>query len=338
MATAALGNFIQTTTRDHYFPTSVDNIFAGNNLFGRFMANSRPWAGGRQIKKVTYLEKSTTGGSYSGFDTFTIAQEDTRQTFVANPAQYYWSLALSGIDVAVNKGKEAILNVIAQEFEEKTKAIKDKMGDDLYLDGTGNNNKAFSGLVYHIDDSTSVTTYQGLSRSTYSSLQATRNAQSGALGFDDIASDYDACQIGSDNPTLGVTTPAVFTIIEALVSLTYNVNINQSYPKGVPTGITPNAGISASAGLNAINFRGVPIIADEKCTSGKFWFLNENHLWFYRLQPDPMFARGGSKNGYGWTGWKLSQNQDAATGQLLWYGQLFGDSPRTMSRRTGIAS
>ena len=66
--------------------------------------------------------------------------------------------------------------------------------------------------------------------------------------------------------------------------------------------------------------------------------LNENHLWLYRLDVDPMFAKGGSKNGFGWTDWKLSQNQDAAVGQLLFYGQLFGDSPRTMAVRDTVTS
>lgn len=332
-----LGNFIQTTTKENYFPTAVDNIFGGNNLLGRFMSKSRPWTGGRQIKKITYLTKSTTGGSYSGFDTFTTTQEDTRQTLTVDPAQYYWNLSLSGIDVAVNKGKEAIVNVIAQEFEEKTKALKDKMGDDLYGDGTDNSSKAILGLKYHIDDATEAATFQGLSRATYTTLKSTENSQSGALTFANIGADYDACQIGDDSPTLGVTTPAVFTIIEALITITRNTNIDGKYQL-VPTGLTPGAGVSANFGLNSIYYRGVPIIADEKCTAANFYFLNENHLWLYRLDADPMFAKGGTKNGFGWTGWKFSQNQDAAVGQLLWYGQMFGDSPRTMSRRTNITS
>ena len=170
------GNFVQTTTRDHFFTSAVDNIFTGNNLLGIFMRNSRPWPGGKRIEKTTVLSKSTTGGSYSGFDTFTLTQEDTRQMLYADPVQYYWNLTISGIQKAVNKGSEAFIDLIAQEFDEKTKAIKDKLGDDLYGDGTGNNNKALNGLVYHIDDSTSITTYQGLSRSTYATLKATRNA------------------------------------------------------------------------------------------------------------------------------------------------------------------
>jgi len=91
-------------------------------------------------------------------------------------------------------------------------------------------------LQSHVDDGTTAVTYQNLSRTTYTNLNATRNAQSGALTFANLATDYDAAQRGVDSPTLIVTTPAVWTIIEALVTFTNNVNIGQAYAKLAPTG------------------------------------------------------------------------------------------------------
>jgi hypothetical protein len=46
----------------------------------------------------------------------------------------------------------------------------------------------------------------------------------------------------------------------------------------------------------------------------------------------------GSREGFGWTGWKRSTNQNAIVGHLLFAGQLVGESPRTMARRTGVTS
>ena len=178
-------------------------------------------------------------------------------------------------------------------------------------------------------------TYQGLSRNTYTNLRATRNAQSGALTFANLATDYDAAQRGKDSPTLGLTTPAVWTIIEALITPTNNVNINQGYPRLAPTGGTE--GVSASYWYNSIYYRGVPIVSDETCTANNLWFVNENHLFLYTIDHDPMFVDG-TKEGFGWTGWKKSQNQNVIVGQLLFAGQLVGTSPRTMSRRTAITS
>jgi hypothetical protein len=331
----ALGNFVTSVTKDKFFPKVVDNIYTGNVLFERLRGKARPWTGGSSLKIPTTVTGRTSLGSFSGFDTFTTAQEDVRVQFTINPSEYYANVTVSGIQKALNKGGEAIVDLIAAEFSDVGRALSEKIGADLYLDGTGNANKAIAGLQYQVDDATTAATFQGQSRNTYTNLRSTRNAQVGALGFANLAADYDAAQRGSDTPTLGVTTPAVWTIIEALMTLTYNTNIGQAYPRGANTGGT--AGISASAGLNAIYYRGVPIVSDEMATSGNFYFLNENHLFLYQIDHDPMFVES-SKEGFAWTGWKKSQNQNAIVGQLLFAGQIVGDSPRTMSRRTAITS
>jgi len=331
----AIGNFVTSVTKQRFFPKVVDNIYEGNVLFSRLRGQARPWGSGYKLVIPTTVKDRSSLGSYSGFDTFVTAQEDVRQQFSIDPSQYYANVTVSGIQKALNKGNEAIVDLMAAEFSDVARALSENMGEDLYLDGTGNANKDIAGLQYHVDDATTAVTYQNLSRNTYTNLRSTRNAQGGALAFSDLASDYDASQIGTDSPTLGLTTPAVWTIIEALITPVNNMNVNQAYPKLSPTGGT--SGISANYGFNALYYRGVPIIADEKCTSGNLYLLNENHLFFYQIPADPMFAES-SKEGFSWTGWKKSQNQDAIVGQLLWAGQLVGDSPRTMSRRTGITS
>lgn len=167
-------------------------------------------------------------------------------------------------------------------------------------------------------------------------MRATRNAQSGALTFANLATDYDASQIGNDVPTLIVTTPAVFSIIERLVIPTVQVNYGQVLPAGGVTG-AEGTGVRLHYGVNSLFYRGVPIITDEQCQSGNIWFVNENHLWLYEIDHDPLFVEG-SKEGFSWSGWKKSHNQNAIVGQLFFAGQLVGDSSRTMSRRTGVTS
>jgi len=330
-----MGNFVTSVTRNKFFPKVVDNVFTGNALWMRLRGKSRPWSGGAQLKIPTTVTDRTNLGSYSGFDTFITTQEDVRQQFTINPSQYYANVTLSGIQKALNKGPEGFVDLLTAEFSDVSRSLSEKLGADTYLDGTGNANKAIAGLQYHVDDGTTAGTYQGLSRTTYTNLNATRTAQGGALAFSDLAADYDAAQRGTDSPTLGVTTPAVWTIIEALLTPTYNFNLGQSYAKLNATG--GQSGIVGSSGLNAIYYRGVPIISDEMCTAANIYLLNENHLSLYTIDHDPLFVDG-SKEGFAWTGWKKSANQDAITGQILFAGQLVGDSPRTMSRRTGVTS
>jgi hypothetical protein len=242
----------------------------------------------------------------------------------------------SGIQLAVSKGPEAFLNLVAEEFSDVARALSEKIGADSYLDGTGNSNKDIAGLVYHIDDATNVVTWQGLSRNTYTNLRSTLTAQSGALSFTNLSTDTDAAQRGSDSPTLMITTPAVFSIIERLVTPTVNINYGQTFPMGSPTG-QGQSGIKLNYGVNALSWRGIPIVADEKCTAANIFTINENHLTLYELSYSPEMVDA-SKEGFAWSGWKKSTNQNALVGHLLWAGQLVGESPRTMARRTGVTS
>lgn len=333
-----LSNFVTSVTKQQFLPTVVENYYVGNPLFMRLKDRRKGWGSGYQLKVPTEIAGRTQLGSYSGADTFGTAQEDVRQQFTVNPSQYYANLTITGIQAAANRGKEAIVDLLTEEFRSVGRGLADRMGTDLYLDGTGNGSKNLTGLVAHVDDGTNVATYQGLSRTTYTTLKSTLSAQSGALSLDDMAASFDAAQVGSDQPTLGVTTPAVFSIYEGL--LTSNNRYTQVMApqrfRMTAAGIE-NAGISGNAGFTGLMFRGMPIISDDKATSGNLYMLNEKYLDLYEMQPDPAFA-GGAQEGFGWTGWKKSTNQDAIVSQMIWYGQLVGTQPRKHSRRTGITS
>jgi len=331
-----LGNFVTTTTRARFFNKAVDNAYAGNILFERLRKQARPWTGGTPLSITTHISKRTQGGSFSGFDTLPTAQEDTRIKMTVGVAEYSSApLTFSGVQLAVNKGPEAYINLMADEFQFSGKDLSDKIGDTIYLDGTGNSSKDINGLVYHVDDGTNVTNYQNQSRTTYPNLNATLTTQSGGFSFSDLATDTDASQIGDDSPTIMITTPAVFSIIERLVTPTLNVNYGTAPVTGANTGGTN--GIGLSLGANRLWWRGMPIVADEKCPSGNIFTLNENHLFLYTLDYTSEVVES-TKEGFAFTGFKKGQNQNAVVGHLLFAGQLVGDSPRTMARRTGVTS
>jgi hypothetical protein len=331
----ALSTFVTTTTQSRLLPKVVDNVLNGNVLSMRLMRDAKTWRGGTSIDIPVNLSNITGVGSYFGFDVFDTTQENIRQRAVFTPSQYYVNVSISGIQQAINQGDAAVINLVAQELDWRAKRLKDEFGTDLYLDGTGNSSKAFLGLGAAVDDSTNVTTYGTLSRSTYTNWQATLTAQSGSLSLANLAADFDAAQIGGDAPTLMVSTPAVFSIYEALLTPTVSHQFSMNDFRATSEGIVRVGGtVAANQGFRALTFRGIPFIADEKCTSGNIYTLNENHLSFYSI---PQVGRS-IKNEFAWTGFKEPANQDATTGQLLWYGQLICDSPRTQARRTGVTS
>lgn len=335
-----LSNFVTSVTKQMFLPVVVQNFYLGNVLFMRLKDKKKSWTSGWQMKIPTEIAGRTQLGSYSGADVFGTAQEDVRQQFTINPSQYYANLTITGIQRAANRGKEAIVDLLTAEFQSVGRALNDLMGTDLYGDGTGNGGKALTGLIAQVDDGTNVATFQGLSRTTYPTLKSTFNTQSGALSLANLATDFDGAQIGYDQPTLGVTTPSIFSIIEALYvsNSRYQIVQNVGRIKATAAGVMPeSAGATGNAGFTGIMFRGMPIILDDKCTTGTLFMLNENYLDLYELAADPAFVTG-SQEGFGWTGWKKPTNQDVIVSQLLWYGQLVGLEPRKNSRRVSITS
>lgn len=334
----ALGNFVTTITQDRFIPKVVDNVLNGNVLTMRLMRNPKVWRGGTSIEVPVNLSAYTNLGSYSGFDAFATTQQSTRQRATFTPSQVYCSIIVSGIQHAVNQGEAAQVDVVAAELEQRTRDLKDELGNQIYSDGTGNSSKDFLGIHAAVDDSTNVTTYGGLSRSTYTNWRGTLTAQSGSLTLANLAADFDAAQRGDDAPTLIVTTPGVFTIYEALLTPTVSHQFSMNDFRLTEDGVARVGGtLAANQGFRALTFRGIPVVADEKCTSQNIFTLNEKHLSFYTI-PQTLPGRRLVSSGFYATDWKEPANQDAVVMELLYYGQLITDAPRTHARRTGVSS
>jgi len=241
------------------------------------------------------------------------------------------------------------LNLVKVEMESAQQDMIDSVGGLLYGDGTGNSNKDFLGLGAIVDDATDVSTYGGLSRSTYSVLNANRDASGGTLTTDLMGTLYDTCARGAKKPTLIVTTEAVWTIYEALLQPTVNANYD-GYRQVTRTGIASNQGaLKGEIGFDALFYRGVPMVRDEKCTAQTMWMLNEEYLTWYGLKShkykpvsigssttDGVYDDGPKSVGFSWSGLKEPTNQYSEVGQIILEGNLVSPAPRYHGRLTGI--
>ena len=336
----ALGTIVSSITNQRIMPNVVDNVTLGNVLLMRVMRNkTRPWNGGVQHNQPVNLTTYTAVGSFSGFDQLAVAQQNTRQNALFTPSEEYALITVSGIQKAVNKGPAAAVDLIAAETEQRARDLKTEMARQLYLDGTGNQGKDILGLAAAVDDSTNVVTYANLSRSTYTNWRASYTTQSGALALSDLASDVDAATKSSeDGPTIIITTQAIFSIIEALYTPTTSNMFSMNDYRLTEAGLVKvGGGVIGQQGFRAQQFRGIPIVADQQAPSGKMWTLNENHLYFAKIDYDAEFATG-IKDGFQFTGWKKPVNQNAIVGYLLWAGQLVCDEPRTNAQRVSITA
>ena len=209
---AAVSNFVSDVTQDRMLPKLVDVVWSGNVISQEIMRDrARTWLSGHELVIPLLVTAPTIGGSYYGFDSFLTTQETKTTLAKFRPSQLYWSVPLSGIQLSLNSGDAKVLDIVANELDIAAQGLKQEIGTQFYSDGTGNSNKDILGLIAAVDDTTSVTIYGNVSRSTYTLWRGTRTAQSGSLSLADLAADFDAAQVGSDTPNLIVTTPAVGT-------------------------------------------------------------------------------------------------------------------------------
>jgi len=350
---ATFDDYVQSVTQDRIVPSVIDGVLSGNVLTFRLLANGKRWRG-EALKRPMMYQKNTSGGAYSGFDTLSTAQVNTRVMMSFDPRQHYQSVVLSNLDLAVNGTQEKVIDLLAVEMDTAKLSMADDLGDAFYSDGSGTSNKQFLGLEAHVDDGTNVATYATLTRSTYDGLDASVTTGVGALTLSQMATAYDAAKVGSDAPTLMVTTPAVWTYYEALLQPTIRANYNaQGFPQVTKSSVASSKGaLKGEIGFDSLMYRGTPIVSDEKCTSGAMYMLNEKHLSWYGLKhPQHGEVTAKVKNietgaieestpatGFSWSGLKEPVNQDAEIGQLFLYGNLVCWSPRRQSKLTGITS
>tara|TARA_R100000750_G_C2345987_1_gene96320 strand:+ start:2540 stop:3598 length:1059 start_codon:yes stop_codon:yes gene_type:complete len=340
------GAIVDTITYEYIVPKITDNILTGNVLAMRFLTNQKPatsWGSdvsGAFMGVPIKYQKSTSGGWYKGFDTFSTSQTNTRVLATYSPKQLYWSVGASGIQVGVNQTPQQILPLITVEMNSVADDMMDTFGTGLYSDGTGTSNKQLTGLQAAVDDGNTIATYAGLLRSTYTTWVSNLDSSSNAITRAEMAASFDAAKIGNDAPTLGITTPAIWSTIEGLAMGTIHFNnplpgLGREYGNVARDGVTKGQG--GELGYTALFFRGRPIVADEKCTAGYFYWLNERHIglakWGYPNFPG--YQAKSNYNGFAFTGLKIPTNQDATVGQFLFYGELVTDACRTHSYMTG---
>ena len=344
-------DYIKSVTQDKIVPKVVDSVLNSNVLATMFIANGKPW-NGEQIKiPVKYQKNSTSQGSFDGFDTFDTTKVNTRVNMAFNPTGYYHSVVLSGMEVDVNATRAQVLDLVRVEMESGQQDMIDSIGTLLYSAQSGKN---FIGLQDIVDDGSTSATYGGLSRTTYTTLVSTVTpASGGALDLTTMGTQYDAATTGPQKPDLGVTTETVWGLYESLAQPTINTNYD-GYAQVTRNGIVPSRNaLMGELGFDALFFRGMPIVKDEKCTSGYFYMLNRDSITWYGLKSHkygevklssknfeggPYEGNAPKSFGFSWSGLKEPVNQYAEIGQFLLMGNLIGKSPRLNSLLTGVTT
>jgi hypothetical protein len=338
---ATFGTRVTTTTQDKLIPKVVDTILNSNVLAVRTMGRAKPWTG-ENVKYPIKYQKNSTGTSFSGYDLLSTAASTTRVNLQFDPRFYSITASLPLDEVDVNDTAEKVLDLVGIELESTAQDMADDIGTLFYGDGTGNSNKDFLGLGAHVDDGNSVATYGELARATYTTIKAIVTASGGTLTLAKMATLYNAISSGSVKPTIGLTTETVFSLYEQLLQP------QERIMKDI--GLIPG-GLKGGTGFTGLDYKGVAIISDEKCTSGVLFFLNENFLDWKAL-PSKEYApvnfsmkdiQGNDYSsvkglGFSWSGWIKPVNQYAIVGHIHIGGNFVCSNPKRQGKLTGITA
>lgn len=348
---AALSDRVLTTTNQFIMPQLVDTVLQSNVLFSRLVTKATKRFNGERMQFPFKYATNTTGGSFSDLDLLGTSTTNNKLKLSFFPSFYHIDSVLPLTEIAVNDTDEKVLDLVQLTIKSDAMDMADGMGTQIYGDGTGNNNKDFLGLAAIVDDGSTVATYGGQSRSTYTTLQSTVTASSGTLTLQKMSTLYNAITAGTVHPNIGITTEAVFSFYEQLLVPQERINKDISMMRNSNKGLNSQTGLVGGTGFTGLDYKGFPILADEKCTSGVLFFLNEDFLDFYALPfPDaePIPVKGGKAEivgndynnvtgfGFSWSGWIKPTNQAAYIGHTYLGGQLLSANPRRHGKLTGI--
>lgn len=347
---------VTSITQDKFVPTVVDQILDSNVFMARMLQRDVKRWSGETLRIPIQVSKSTSGGSFSGVDTFDTTAQNNTQRLSFEPKGYYQSVVIPGIEKAVNATSAQVLNLVKVSLEIAKNSMCDGVGTLLYGAGTGDD---FEGLGNIVDDGTSTSTYGTLSRTTFSVLNATSTASGGTLTLElmaGLAGSVSAASTSRQAFTMGLTNETVWDIYEALLTPTVQSNYTANGYSQVTAYSKPGAmmrgedSLKGMQGFAAISYRGRPVVADEKADAQTLFFLNENYIHWHSLKDrdlqdvpsvnvvDGVYAEGKKTQPIQLKPFQMPTAQYAEVAQLIMLGNFTSSQPRRQGKLTGITT
>lgn len=333
---------IQTTVNQYLAPKWTDLVLRDNYFFGKVMQKTKRWNGSQMLFPIRY-QKGVATVAFNGFDLLPITQQPTAVNMTFYPTFTATNVALAGTDLSVNKTQMATLDLLKVTMESRAQDAADDIGNFLQGDGTSFGGKAPAGLGNIVDNGTAAANYGGLSRATYSGLNATVTASSGTISLVKVRTLWNSISDGPVIPDFIITDYTTWGYFEQLQTPYQRNNMDFS---------ASNRTVAQTSGYSEQRWDGMVISRDKKVTTGHFYMLNMNFMDWYALKyfdgttvsprakliegnvyQDSVYAPG---DAFTWTGMIKSYNSAAVNGFMILGGQLICTAPFRNGVLTGI--
>lgn len=316
-ANSAISDIIATTIQSRTGELA-DNLTNNNAALRRLKSrgNVKTFSGGNVIlEELFYNDPATnTTNSYSGFELLNVGQNSPISAAQFAITQYASSITISGLEMIQNSGKEQIIDLLDGRMNVAEGQLQNRIGGDIYLDGTGNAGKNITGFQAAIPDNPATGVYGGIDRATwtfwrpfvYSGL-TNGGAAVTALNIQQYMDSVAVSLVrGNDKPDLIVADSNFYKLY--LQSL-------QAIQR-----VTSEGSDVAGAGFTALKYYGAGMSSDVvldggigMTTSNQMLFLNTKYIMF-RPHADRNFVPIGGE--------RQAVNQDAIVKLIGWAGNI----------------
>ncbi len=358
MADFTTNTTVDTSTIYKIMAKAIDIVTSYSPVTLHFLKNQKRWDWGEQAQIPIKYQQNNQGMSFDGLEQFSTTKVNNFQKMKFNPTGYEIPVVISGFELDVNKSKP-IVDIVKRQVASDAQDMASDIADQFFTLQTG---KAFNSLLDICDDtSLGTTSYGSLSRTTYTGLRGNYTGSIGNITLAQLTSSINNATHGNQTPDLIVTTKAIWGYIEKLYLPTISNQVAtmrfSGYPNyvgasndGTPSILGAGSPLKGSHGFRALEYGGVPIVADEKCPTGYLFGLNTKGISFYGLESTlPGYksvqfsddSLDGANNvpivpGFAFSGFNLPIDQYAEVGHIILKGQLIGENPRNNFLLTGI--
>jgi len=323
MAGVAWGQITNITRRD-IIPELQDVIYKSNPLFLHLYQKLRVMTDGGYHIEEPLLTGQPTATSYSRWQVLNVTPVELVTNLALEWRWYQCPAVVDGPSEAVNAGILRVLDLVAIAIQSAELQIRDKLGTDLYANGTsavtgGANGISLDPLPLAIDDGSGTdtgtsTVYAGIDRSVAANAfwkAQLLNAASVPPSRSLFQQMYGKCTFGSTAPDLIVLTQRQFDQLWEIAAAQQRYDEGDEFTLGAPF----------------LRFNRARVMVDQHCPAGYAFWLNTDFIKLKVLN---------TRNFY-FTGWMMGLTQDARVARLFWAGNALIQNPRFMGKMLNVS-
>lgn len=264
-----------TTTLDNYKASITDNVINNHPLLSKMKekGNIIKESGGASFQeKISYASNGTVQ-SQGEYDTFDTTPQDVLSSAEFAQKIITGTVTMTALEMKQNAGKERIVNLLKAKMKVLESSLQNKIGTDLYSDGTVSND--IGGLQLLLADDPTTGTVGSINRATYtfwrnqlydfSVESVTASATTIQSSMNTL---YSRCQVQQGElPDLIAADDVYFGYYEDSLQTIQRLT-------------DPSRG---KLGFNSIAYKGAEVFYDPECPASHMYFINSNHIFLKHL-------------------------------------------------------